>query len=249
MRAIGFTRAVCCGVFVLVAAPALAQQQATREPGRFQGGLGAVGAGAVGDFSERVDGAGGLLAQMDVRLAKSIFSVGGEWAAIWYGQESRKAYIGNIIPDMPNLTLKVDTEYSMWLLHGRVRAQAASGRLRPYAEGLIGVTNISTTTSINGALSCSGASGTTTCSTDQAAEVTNASDAVLSYGGGAGVLMRFGRAAASASLDLSLRYHHAQEATYLTKGAIVRDGEQATFAFSHSPIDMVMVYVGVSIGR
>lgn len=228
-----------------------AQERPAESSTRFQVGIGFLGAGGIGDFGARTDGAFGLLLHTDVQLGRSIFSVGGEGAWMSYGYESRDAYIGNVIPDMPNLTLKVDTSNDLWFLHGRLRAQKRTGRWRPYGDGLVGLMNISTTTSINGAQSCTGGVNgvPTSCSADQAASVTNADDYVLSVGGGAGTIIAFGQRAMVPRLDISVRYQHGGDATYLTQGAIVRQGETAIYDFSRSPIDMVTFYFGVAIGR
>jgi hypothetical protein len=244
-------KTACCCCFLLLAACAAAQEQSAQPSPRVQAGIGFLGAGATGDFGVRVDAAAGILLHMDVQVAKSIFSVGGEWAGTSYGEESRDAYIGNVIPDMPDLTLKVDTSNGLWFLVARLRAQKKTGRWRPYADGLAGVMNISTTTAINGAMSCTGG-GTyapASCSADQAASVTNADATVPTFGAGGGVMIRLGQRAAVPRLDLSVRYQRGGDATYLTKGAIVREENRATFNFSRSPIDLVTVYVGFAVGR
>jgi len=241
-----------CGCLLLLdQTNARAQEPSAESPTRFQVGIGFLGAGGIGDFGARTDGAAGLLLHTDFQLGASIFSVGGEGAWMSYGDESRDAYIGNVIPDMPNLTLKVDTSNELWFLHGRLRAQKRTGRWRPYGDGLVGLMNISTTTSINGAQSCTGGVNgvPTSCSADQAASVTNADDYVLSVGGGAGTIIAFGQRAMVPRLDISVRYQHGGDATYLTQGAIVRQGETAIYNFSRSPIDMVTFYFGVAIGR
>lgn len=246
-------KAVLCGVCLLWAANVAAQPQPDSEGPRFQGGLGFLAAAPVGDFGDHVDSAMGILLQFDVGLARSIFSLGVEFASMGYGDESRHVYVGDLVPDIPGLTLKVNTDNEMFLLHARVRAQRRTGRWRPYADGLIGFTNPVTTTSIEGVLSCSGIAGSpgaVVCSSTTAAEATNAEDYVLSYGGTAGVTIGFRSSPAwSPRLDLSVRYHRGEEAGYLTEGAIDRDGNRAILHVSRSATDMVMAYIGVAFGR
>lgn len=245
-------RAILCGVCLSCAANVAAQPRPSSEgPTRFQGGLGLLAGAAVGDFATHVDSAVGVLLHFDVGLGKSVFSLGAEFGFMEYGHESRTVYIGNVIPDIPDLSLKVNTDNDMWLLHARVRAQRRVGRWRPYADGLFGFTGLSTTTSIEGVVSCTsiGGSGGVTCSSTTAAEATNAQDFVLSYGGAAGVMVGFGSSPLSPRLDLSVRYHGGGEAQYLTEGAIVREGDRAILNFSRSRTDMVMLYIGVAIGR
>lgn len=245
-------KAMLCGVCLLCAANAAAQPQpASEQPSRLQGSVGLLAATAVGDFGAHVDGAIGVLLQFDVRLAKSIFSLGGEFGAMGYGSESRTVYIGNLIPDIPDLSLKVDTDNEMWLGHALARAQRRAGRWRPYADALIGFTELATRTSITGALTCSGTPGTAvTCSTPTAAEATNAKDSVLSYGGAAGVMIALRSSSQrSPRLDLSVRYHRGGDAQYLAKGDIVRGGDRAVLNISRSRTDMVMVHIGLALGR
>ncbi len=243
-------KAFLCAVCLFCAANVAAQpQSSSKGPTRFQGGVGFLGARAVGDFGTHVAGAAGVLVQFDVGLAQSVFSLGGEFGAMGYGGESRSVYIGNLVPDIPDLSLKVNTDNEMWLGHVRVRAQRRVGRWRPYADGLLGFTELATRTSIQGVLSCSTASGDAICSTPTAAEATNSKDSVPSYGGAAGVMVGFRSSLRSPRLDLSVRYHRGGEAQYLTKGAIVREGGRAILDFSRSRTDMIMVYVGLAGGR
>lgn len=251
VMSIHIVRAILCSVCLLCATNVTAQSQRSPErPLRLQVGLGLLGAGAVGDFGAGVDGAWGALVHMDVGLGRSPFSLGGEFGGMGYGAESRSVYIGNLIPDIPNLSVKVNTDNEMWLGHLRVRAQRGVGRWRPYADGLLGFTRLSTRTSIKGALSCSSVlQAGVTCSSETAAEATNAKDSVPSYGGAAGVMIGFRQSPRSPRLDLSVRYHRGGVAEYLTEGAIVREGDRATFNLSRSRTDMVMAYCGVNIGR
>jgi len=86
-----------------------------------------------------------------------------------------------------------------------------------------------------------------TCSGDNSA--TNAEDFVLNVGGGGGVLIAFSEAPRVPRLDLSFRYLRGGEATYLTKGAIRREGSTAIFDVSRSRTDMVALYIGAVFGR
>jgi hypothetical protein len=72
-----------CGAFLLFAANVAAQpQRSSEETTRLQGGLGFLAAAAIGDFGTDVGGATGVLVQFDVGLGKSLFSIGGEFAAM-----------------------------------------------------------------------------------------------------------------------------------------------------------------------
>jgi hypothetical protein len=150
--------------------------------------------------------------------------------------------VSSLIPEIPNATLSVSTTNSMVPMHARLRAQRRVGRWRPHADALFGGNLISTDTSID----CS-ANSDSTCSGDNSA--TNAEDFVLSVGGGGGVMIAFSERPAVPRLDVSFRYLRGGEGTYLTKGAIRREGSTAIFDLSRSRTDMVALYVGAVFGR
>jgi hypothetical protein len=229
-------------VFLLAAHSAYAQTSSAPQRPRLQGGASFVQAFAVGDFSERVNLAAGGLFQLDVGLGDSIFSVGGEIGYMGYGHANRKVDVSSLIPEIPNATLSVSTTNSMVPMHARLRAQRSVGRWRPFADAVFGGNLISTDTSIDCA-----ANNDSTCSGDNSA--TNASDFVLSIGGGGGVQIAFSERPHVPRLDVSFRYLRGGEATYLTKGAIRREGSTAIFDLSRSRTDMVALYIGAVFGR
>lgn len=229
--------------------PAVAQQAASVP--RLQAGIGVVAGGGVDDFGRHVpDGVGGVLGHLDSALGKSIFSLGGELSYLWYGEDERTVWLGALVPEIPDVSIKVNTTNAMLLLHARLRAQRRTGRWRPYADGLFGFTDLFTKSSISGPEVCSGGfywSGT--CVQTDYASSTNARDVVLSYGGGAGVMIRFTASPTAPRLDISGRYIRGGDAKYLTQGAIHVDEGKASFDFSRSRTDIVVFYVGVAIGR
>ena len=234
--------AVACVLSVLAAHSAYAQTSSAAGRPRFQAGASFVQGFAVGDFSERVNLAAGGLFQLDVGLGDGIFSVGGEIGYMGYGHANRKVDVSSLIPEIPNATLSVSTTNYMVPMHPRLRAQRRGGRWRPYADALFGGNLISTDTSID----CS-ANNDSTCSGGNSA--TNAEDFVLNVGGGGGVMIGFSERPRVPRLDVSFRYLRGGEATYLTKGAIRRDGSAAIFDLSRSRTDMVVLYIGAVFGR
>jgi opacity protein-like surface antigen len=245
--------AAACASALLFAAVAAAQSppesSEVRSSEKVQLGAGIVAGVPVGDFADNVESAGGLFAGFDIRLRSSIFSVGGEIAWLLYGDTSRTVDLGPLVPEIPGASIKVNTENQLLMVHARVRAQRPAGRWRPYADGVVGFNRIYTTTSIEGGVDCPGdAPG---CVPIDAPGSTNASDYVLSYGGGAGVTFRFKRHPTKMSprLDLSLRYLRGGEASYLPEGGIRVDGGVAVLEISHSRTDMVLLYIGITIGR
>lgn len=237
---------VTCGVLMLIAQAANAQTSPPTGT-RLQGGAGFVQGFAVGDFAQRVNLAAGGLFQLDVGLGGSIFSVGGEIGVMQYGHESRKVDVSSLIPDIPGATLTVNTDNTMILMHARLRAQRRAGRWRPYADALFGGNWISTDTSIECNATADNADGTSGSCTGPSA--TNAEDFLLSVGAGGGVMIAFTPRHGVPRLDLSFRYLRGGKGTYLTKGAIHREGSTATLDLSQSRTDMVAFYVGAVIGR
>jgi hypothetical protein len=234
--------AIACIVSALIAHPAHAQTSSPAGRPRFQGGVNFVQAFAVGDFSERVNLAAGGLFQLDVGLGDSIFSIGGEVGYMGYGHVNRKVDVSSLIPEIPHASLSVSTTNSMVPMHARLRAQRRFGRWRPYVDALFGGNLISTDTSID----CS-ANDNASCSGDTSA--TNAEDLVLSVGAGGGVMIAFTPRPGVPRLDVSFRYLRGGEGTYLTKGAIRREGSTALFDLSRSRTDMIALYVGAVFGR
>jgi hypothetical protein len=234
--------AVASLLSLLAAHSAYAQTSSAAGRPRFQAGASFVQGFAVGDFSERVNLAAGGLLQLDVGLGDSIFSVGGEIGYMGYGHANRTVDVSSLIPEIPNAKLSVSTTNYMVPMLARLRAQRSGGRWRPYADALFGGNLISTDTSID----CS-ANNNSTCSGDNSA--TNAEDFVLSIGGGGGVMIAFSDRPRVPRLAVSFRYLRGGEATYLTKGAIRREGSTAIVDLSRSRTDMVAVYIGAVFGR
>jgi len=233
--------ACICSALIAHTAHAQTSSSAPQRP-RFQGGVNFVQAFAVGDFAERVNLAAGGLFQFDVALRDSIFSVGTEIGYLGYGHFNRKVDVSSLIPEIPNATVSVTTDNYMVPMHARLRAQRKYGRWRPFADAVFGGNLISTDTSIDCA-----AKDNATCSGDTSA--TNAEDLVLSVGAGGGVMIAFTPRPGVPKLDVSFRYLRGGEGTYLTKGAIRREGSTAILDLTRSRTDMVALYVGGVFGR
>lgn len=222
----------------LVVWPAVAQAQpdpAQSRPLIQVGGGGAIGI-PVGDFSENVDIAGGLSGHIGFGLGQSPFSLGVEGTVLFYGSETRDVPLVGL----PQLTVPVTTSNDMVLVHGRLRAQKPTGRVRPYVDGLVGFNYIATRTSVDTDDSCD------SC-WDDGDSFTNVDDLVLSAGAGVGVMVALGSSPTPLQLDLSLRYLYGGEASYFSDGFIWQD---LTLRAPHrSRTDMLVVYVGVAWGR
>jgi hypothetical protein len=199
-----------------------------------QGGAGAVIGVPVGDFQDSVDIAGGVSGHFGVGLGDTPISVGVEGSYLWYGIETRDIPLVGL----PDLAAEVQTSNDMFLLHGRVRAQARSGRVRPYVDGLVGFNYLFTRTSLR--------DGDSDGDRDS---VMNMDDLVLSAGGGAGVMIALGGSPQSVRLDLSVRYLYGGEADYLIEGDVRSEFGPPVLVPRRSRTDMVAVYIGVTFGR
>jgi hypothetical protein len=237
--------AVACVISLLIASPANAQSPSTSKLARFQAGADFVQAFAVGDFAQRVNVAAGGLFQLDVGLGDSIFSIGGEIGGLGYGHASRKVDVSGLIPDIPRATLTVNTDNTMFVVHARLRAQRKGGRWRPYADAILGGNLIATHTSIG----CDAGSSGGSAGCGDVPSATNARDLVPSAGAGGGVMISVTPRPRAPRVDLAFRYLRGGEGTYLTKGAIRREGSTAILDLSRSRTDMVGLYVGVVVGR
>jgi hypothetical protein len=222
-----------------VPAPPGAQVPDTSPP-LAQFGFGLMIGIPVGEFSENVNVAAGISGHLDFALGRSPISVGVESSVMWYGDESRDVPLQGI----PDLAVEVTTSNDIILLHGRVRAQKRLGRVRPYADGLVGFVRLSTTSSFGGDVECVGS----VCTTEGGDSVTHISDYAFNAGGGVGVMFAFGASPHSTRLDLSLRYLYGGEAEYLPEGFNPIDAP-AVLQTLRSRTDMLAVYVGLAFGR
>jgi hypothetical protein len=219
-----------------------AQVADVREADRWQGGVGFLGAAAVGEFETFVpDGAAGVLGHVNRSLGRSIFSLGAEISWTQYGSETRSLSIASLVPEVPDASVEVHTYNAMFALHGRVRAQLPRGRFRPYVDGLLGFTNIYTTSQVNGEDGCE--EGCVLGSESQS------SDFVMSYGGGAGVTINFTSSERAPRLDVAVRYVRGDTADYLTEGSLHTVGDQVIRDFSRSRTDRLDLYLGITFGR
>lgn len=240
-------------MFLTSAAVVRGQTPVAATPGttgsRWQGGAGIVGAVPVGDFATFVEEAGGVTGHLDRSIAGHIVRVGGEVTYLAYGDQTRTVSLASLVPEVPGATLKVNTSNAMLLAHARLRVQAPPSRWRWYADGLLGLTDMFTTSSIPGPTACVGLpAGGSACTTTEVAGATNSRDVVFSYGGGGGVAIKLRASSKWPRLDLSARYLRGGEARYLTEGGLRIEGSRAVLNFSQSRTDMVGVYIGFLFG-
>jgi hypothetical protein len=220
--------------------PQASTQAPEASPPLAQFGFGLMIGIPVGEFSENVNVAAGISGHLDFALGRSPISVGVESSVLWYGEESRDVPLQGI----PDLAVEVTTSNDIILLHGRVRAQKRLGRVRPYADGLVGFIRLSTTSSFGGDVECVG----TVCTTEGGDSVTHISDYAFNAGGGVGVMFAFGASPHSVRLDVSLRYLYGGAAEYLPEGFNPINAPPVLQPF-RTRTDMLAVYIGLAFGR
>ena len=186
----------------------------------------------VGTFGDNVGASFGGSVDFSVRLGDTPVSVGAALDYLRYGTETRRVAL---FATLPEVVSDVNTSNNVFWTHALVRVQPRTGRVRPYAEGLLGFSYAYTSTGVD---------------VGQKRESTTHLGAFApSLGAGGGVtILLFARPEAVLGLNLGLRYLATGDISYLTKGAIHRDGDGATFEPVHSPVNVVSPQVGVVLG-
>lgn len=149
---------------------------------------------------------------------------------VFYGSES---FHVTRSPEFARVPLEGET--TNWLGGFTVGPQlmVRSGPVRPYAYGFAGLGYFATESEIRGEGDF-----------DAFATATNHDDATFAWGGGAGVLVPFGR---HWGLDVGVRYVANGEASYLTEGDLVEDGEGGVDLFPRrTDANLFEVRVGVT---
>jgi hypothetical protein len=201
----------------------------------FQAGIDFTTVFPRGEFRQNVDNNGyGISGQFLIALGKLPLYAGFDGGFAVYGSQSRKEILS---PSIPELRVNVRTTNNIGWTHLLLRLQPRKGKIRPYAEGLVGAKYLFTETSIGDDFS------------DQdIASDTNFSDTTSSYGAGGGVqihLADFNRRS-QIVFDTKVRYLRGGHADYLKKGSIIRTPTGVIFDVLSSRTDMVTLHFGVT---
>lgn len=187
-----------------------------------------------GEFGDNVDDIGlGLTAGLNYRIAHSPVVIGGSFGFLQYGSVSRLAPIG---PDIPELTVEVDTTNNILTAHFLIRYEFGryDSRVKPYVEGLAGLHYLWTQTSIN--------------DSDDDISSTNFDDTTGSFGAGGGVLIGLHQHPSGAfriDLDLEARFLAGGNASYLTEGSIIRNNGTVTYLVTESATNLFTTNFGI----
>lgn len=225
---------------LLLAALALSGAAAA-QPSVSISGLAAIPQGEFDDALGSIGGGGALTVLY--AAPGSPIALGVEGAIAIYGYERRRAPLSLTIPDV---RVGVTTTNNLAQGLAVLRLQVPHGGVRPYVDGVAGLTYLFTETSVS--------DDDYYYDDGYGFSTVNFDDLALTAGGGVGVLIELhsgysdeGRPMA-VSLDARLRYLSGGSATYLARGDIERttDGD-LYIAPRRSRTDLLVPHVGVSV--
>ena len=186
----------------------------------------------VGPFGKKVGASPGAAVDFTARIGQTPVSVGAAFDYLLYGTETRRLAL---FPAVPEVLTDVGTTNNLIRTHALVRVQPAAGRVRPYAEGLLGFSYVYTRTSV--ALG-DGSGGATT----------HLGDFAPSFGAGGGVTIALASLSdARLGLDIGLRYLTGGEVDYLTRGELQRDETGVTFEPTRSLATLFDMQIGITV--
>ncbi|MBD3333159.1 outer membrane beta-barrel protein [candidate division GN15 bacterium] len=207
----------------------------------WQGGLAFQLGFPTGEYKDQIDktgvGIGG-----DILWSPRSAPVGIGLSIGWFqvGNETRQEPFSTTIPDV---TVDVETENALAQFLLLFRLQPKAGAFRPYADALVGVNYLYTTTTIKNA-----------SNDEEVASSTNFDDNALAYGFGGGAMIRVYESPEAGPtgpfevfVDLGFRYMLGGEAEYLKEGSIRRENAVVAFDVTESKTDIAVARVGVSV--
>ena len=186
-----------------------------------------------GEFADELGRTGyglSLFAGVQVRSMPLILGI--EGSLYEYGREYFRVPVSYAVPDVK---YRMKTLNNFFTAHFVSRVQWRRHRIKPYAEGLIGLKVFYTETSLSNRY---GGSEPSTA---------NLTDTAFSYGAGGGVDFFVSRSfAVDIHLHAGVRYLRGCKAEYLKKGAIARTGGHYAHKASRTRTDALMPTFGIS---
>jgi len=196
-----------------------------------------------GGFKSNVDRAviGGS-ATFLYRLPRSPLLVGGSFAFMNYGYDTREEFFS---PDIPEVLVDVTTANNIFNAAFLVRLQPLHGPVEPYVEGLLGLNHLYTETTVY--------DQEYNDEDDEIASTVHLRDTAFCYGAGAGVMVQilgFSRGGRLLSpglyVDLALRYVKGGRAEYMREGDLVRGDGFLEYYVHQSNTDLVRTTLGLT---
>lgn len=188
-----------------------------------------------GGFRDSLDDTGyGMSVYGAGALGDSPVYIGGEIGFMVYGVETREQKLSSEIPE---INIEVQTTNSILVGHFLMRIQSPNGRVRPYADVLVGVKYLFTSTTVSGE------------SSESFASTLNFDDAAFSIGGGGGLQVQLNDpdSRVAICLDARLRYLWGGTAEYLKEGSLRREHGEVIYDVSKSQTSMLLPLVGIAI--
>lgn len=219
--------------------PRFGAVQSSGEPTRTKGEFGFFGALAlpVDEFRSNVDvGGGGGLAGVWLLDNAGMIGVRADGAFLLYGYRSEQRPFSVTVPEV-----SVDVRTSNFIVSGGIGPQVylATGTVRPYVYGTVGVSYFATETTVAG-----------THRNEDIASTTNLHDTSLALTGGGGFSIRLSRGVNPVSLELGASYQYNGETEYLTSSPTVTEYRRGGSRFTPitSETNMVIFRAGVALG-
>lgn len=218
--------------------PEFGAVQSAAQPGRVKGEFAFFGALAlpVDEFRSNVDiGGGGGLAGVWLLDGAGMIGVRADGAFLLYGYKSEQRPFSVTVPEV-----SVDVRTTNFIVSGGIGPQVylATGPVRPFVYGTVGVSYFATETSVAG-----------THRSEEIASTTNLHDTSLALTGGGGFSIRLSRSGNPVSLEFGASYQYNGETEYLTSRPTVSEyRRRGRFVPITSQTNMVIVRAGLTVG-
>jgi opacity protein-like surface antigen len=177
-----------------------------------------------GQLDENLGSGYGVGLQFLVPIGNGPFVIGAEASVASYADQRRPFFDD----------LDVETSNNIAALNAVLRAQATSGRVRPYVDAILGVKVFQTQSTLVDTCSI--------CEDEVLESETELDDTAFSYGFGAGLQMELKES--RLFLDTRVRYTRGRDATYLTRGSIT--DENLDDRLRQSRTDTLSFHLGLS---
>jgi hypothetical protein len=187
-----------------------------------------------GDFRDNLDRtAVGINGSIAYGIPKSPIQLGIELGIMIYGEDER---FENFNPNIPEVRVKVVTDYSIFTSHFFLRYEALNGNVRPYVDGLVGLNYLFTKTEVQDRNN----------QNNEIASETNFDDTAFSYGIGGGTkILVYSTPENLVFINLKARYLFGDNAKYLQPGSIEVNNGVLTFDESESQTNLLTIHLGV----
>ena len=188
--------------------------------------------GEFANFVKTGYGIGGNFTFLLDRGARAGIRLYGSW--IQYGQTTERIPF----PGLPGISVDLTTSNNIYSFGVGPEFHLASGGIRPYLHGAIGVSNFATTTSAEGSNNIT-----------PFASTTNFNDWTVAYYAGGGLQFQVSHGRNPVFIDGGLRYQSHGRTRYLREGSIEpTPGGGVTLDPIESKTDLLIVQLGVQMG-